>query len=221
MTTDWWNTSAPQNDGEEKPVVARGWDPEPEPVAPPRPPEPPKREEPEEPTASGPDRRKTLLLGAAGAAVAGIIIFAAVPHGESAAPASSQKVSSQAPDGSLPAAGGGPAGMPEEDKAPASEKPRAPAPKIVTISASPAGSGQVGAVVEVVIHNGTDDTLTVMPSLVKGDGRPAVIGEGTLAPGLLKIEPGETGKGTVEFATKKAPAQVALVDLSGNMVAAS
>lgn len=214
--TDWWNTSAPQATEDMKPVTAPGWDPEPEPVAPPRPPEPPTQEESE---PSNPNRRKTLLLGAAGAAVAGVIVFSVMPHGGSGAPAETQSASSQAPSDSLPAAGGGPAGMPEQDKAKLAEKTQAP--KTVTLTAKPSGEGQVGAVVEVAIHNGTDDTLTVMPSLVKGDGRPAVIGEGTLAPGLLKIEPGETGKGTVEFATSKAPAQIALVDLSGNVVAAS
>jgi hypothetical protein len=111
--------------------------------------------------------------------------------------------------------------MPEEDKAESSRGPEKAAEKVATITATSSGKGQIGAVVEVSIHNGTDDTLTVMPSLVKGDGRPAVIGEGTLAPGILRIEPGATGRGTVEFASGKAPSQIALVDLAGNVVAAS
>jgi hypothetical protein len=90
---------------------------------------------------------------------------------------------------------------------------------VVTLSATPSGSGSVGAIVKLTVVNNTDEAVVVMSSMVKGDGRPAVIGEGTLAPGSRRVEPGETA--TVEFATKKAPAQVALVDLSGNVVAAS
>lgn len=74
---------------------------------------------------------------------------------------------------------------------------------------------------EVTITNSTEEAMVVMSSMVKGDGRSAVIGEGTLAPGSRRIEPGETATGTVEFAAKKAPIQIALMDLSGNVVAAS
>ena len=89
------------------------------------------------------------------------------------------------------------------------------------MTAVPDGTGSVGAIVKLTIRNGTDETVVVMSSMVKGDSRPAVIGEGTLAPGSRRIEPGETATGTVEFAAKKAPSQVILTDLGGNVVAAS
>jgi hypothetical protein len=57
--------------------------------------------------------------------------------------------------------------------------------------------------------------------MVKGDGHSAIVGEGTLAPGSRTVQPGETVTGTVEFSTAAAPHQVALLDLSGNVVAAS
>jgi hypothetical protein len=176
--------------------------------------------EPETGEAQKPDRRKGLLLGAAGAAVAGIVVFAAMPHGGSPSPTGSSASSAAQPGGFLPAAGGGPSGDPQ-DRAEASTSPVKPKPKTVVLTASPDGSGQVGAVMKVTITNNTDETVVVMSSMVKGDGRPAVIGEGTLAPGSRRIEPGETASGTIEFASKKAPDQVALMDLSGNVVAAS
>src|SRR5690606_8765651 len=85
-------------------------------------------------------------------------------------------------------------------------------PKTVTLSATPAGVGQVGAIVKVTITNNTDSAVIIMPSMVKGDGRAAVVGEGTLAPGSREVQPGETVTGTVEFASQKAPGQAVLVD---------
>lgn len=217
--TDWWNTSAPRQGGEPSRVEpAIGWDPEPEPVAPPLPPAPPTQEE--EPQPQKPDRRRGLLLGAAGAAAVGILVFTVMPHGGNSPAGSPTGSSSASREGFLPAAGGGPSEG-AQDRAEASSAPTPEAPKTVVLTAVPNGSGDVGAVVKVTVVNNTDEAVVVMSSMVKGDGRPAVIGEGTLAPGSRRIEPGETATGTVEFAVKKAPGQVALVDLSGNVVAAS
>lgn len=174
----------------------------------------------EEEVGQKPDRRRRLILGAAGAAVVGVIAFAAVPHGGSGARSGSSAPSAASQDGFLPAAGGGPSEG-AQDRAEASTAPAKPKPKTVVLSAAPNGSGQVGAVVKVTITNNTDEAVVVMSSMVKGDGRPAVIGEGTLAPGSRRIEPGETVSGTVEFAVKKAPSQIALMDMGGNVVAAS
>ena len=162
-----------------------------------------------------PDRRKALIAGAAGAAVAGILVFAVMPEGSAGGtpgPAASP-VSTQ--EGFLPAAGSGPS----EAARDRSEDPAIKAPKLVTVTAAPSGTGSVGAIVELTIHNGTDEVVVVMSSMVKGDGRPAVIGEGTLAPGSRKIEPGETVSGTVEFAAKKEPLQILLMGLDGSVVA--
>ncbi|MFE0472467.1 hypothetical protein ACFW2V_12720 [Streptomyces sp. NPDC058947] len=71
------------------------------------------------------------------------------------------------------------------------------------------------------IRNNTDEPFTALATLVQGDGRPAVVGEGTLAPGARVVNPGETVEGTVEFSVGVTPRQVTLWDLSGNLVAAS
>lgn len=217
--TDWWNTEPRQSaEGHTAVPVAIGWDPEPEPTAPVRSEEP---SAPEEPGGEKPDRRKGILLGAAGAAVAGILVFAAMPDGGAGAPAGATGPSvASSRDGDLPAAGGGPGGAeggtPEESPTQGSARK----PKTVTLSAIPAGVGQVGAIVKVTITNNTDSAVIIMPSMVKGDGRAAVVGEGTLAPGSREVQPGETATGTVEFASRKAPGQVVLVDLGGDVVAA-
>lgn len=218
--TDWWNTSAPRQEGEPSRVEpAIGWDPEPGPAAPPPPPPaPPIREEGPQPQK--PDRRRSLLLGAAGAAAAGILVFTVMPHGGDSPADSSTNSPSASQEGFPPAAGGGPSEG-AKDRAETSAAPAPEIPKTVVLTAVPSGSGDVGAVVKVTVVNNTDEAVVVMSSMVKGDGRPAVIGEGTLAPGSRRIEPGETATGTVEFAAKKAPSQVALVDLGGNVVAAS
>lgn len=218
--TDWWNTEPRQSaEGHTAVPVAIGWDPEPEPAAPVR------SEEPSAPEESGekkPDRRKGILLGAAGAAVAGILVFAVMPDGGAGASAGTtgpSVVSGQ--DGGLPAAGGGPGGAaggtPEESPTRTSVQK----PKMVTLSATPAGVGQIGAIVKVTVTNNTDSAVIIMPSMVKGDGRAAVVGEGTLAPGSREVQPGETVTGTVEFASQKTPGQIALMDLGGDVVAAS
>ncbi|MCP9209680.1 hypothetical protein [Streptomyces cucumeris] len=74
-------------------------------------------------------------------------------------------------------------------------------------------------VMKVKIHNGSDEALTVLATLIKGDGRSAIAGEGTLAPGARGVEPGETVEGTVEFSSGVAPRQIVLLDLSGDVVA--
>lgn len=217
--TDWWNTSVPKREGGPDPLEpAIGWDPQPIPPTPSLPPEIPVPQA--EPEQQKPDRRKSILVGAAGAAVAGILVFTVMPHG-SDSPASSSSASPTASvEGFLPAAGGGPSEGAKDRKEASSASP-VEKPKTVILTAVPSGSGTVGAIVKVTVVNNTDETVVVMSSMVKGDGRSAVIGEGTLAPGSRRVEPGETATGTVEFATKKAPGQVALVDLGGNVVAAS
>lgn len=217
--TDWWNTEPRQSTEERTAVpVAIGWDPEPEPAAPVHNEEP---SVPEEPGEKKPDRRKGILLGAAGAAVAGILVFAAMPDGGSGAPAGTTEPSAaSSQDGGLPAAGGGPGGAVGGASEESPTRTSARKPKTVTLSATPAGVGQVGAIVKVTITNNTDSAVIIMPSMVKGDGRAAVVGEGTLAPGSREVQPGETVTGTVEFASRKAPGQVVLVDLGGDVVAA-
>jgi hypothetical protein len=209
--TDWWDTDREEPRGESvcvEPEPERH--PAPEPVTPPEP-------EPEV-AATPPDRRKKLLLGAAGAAVVGVILFSTVPHGESSSsgfPAASVTT----PQGdSLPAAGGG---MPVTGSDAPQPSATPVAAKVVTMTVNPSGSGRVGAVVKVTIHNGTDSAITVMSSMMKGDDRSAVLGEGTLAPGARAVQPGETVVGTVEFATKQPPVQIVLFDIGGNVVAAS
>jgi len=232
--TDWWNTDPVRRNGDDdsagwqtrarsdmERIASSGEDLSREPDEWRRAPEggfvdtrpQEEREEPEAGLSQKPDRRRTLLLGAAGAAAVGVLVFTMMPDdqtGSAAPPAASQ-------EGFLPAAGGGPSEATQD----ASGSPVVQAPKVVTVTALPDGSGSVGALVRLTIHNGTDEAVVVMSSMVKGDGRPAVIGEGTLAPSSRRIEPGETASGTVEFASKKAPAQVLLMDFSGNVVASS
>lgn len=212
--TDWWSTGTPAAE-EARVEPETSWSPPPEPRAAPRIPETVSPEEPEK--APVPDRRRGILLGAAGAAVAGVIVFAVVPHGDSAPSGLPAPSATARQEGSLPAAGAGPAGASQTSQTPS----RQAAPKVVTMTADPSGTGRVGAVVKVTIHNGTDNAITVMSSMMKGDDRSAVLGEGTLAPGARQVEPGETVTGTVEFAVKQAPSQVVLFDIGGNVVAAS
>lgn len=241
--TDWWSTAPSRTEGESDPQewrkqadrdmerIARSGEnlaEEPDdwgrdergPLASLHPEPAPATPEPD-PTSPRPDRRKSLLLGAAGAAVAGVLVFAMMPDGSSGVPTGTT-ASSEAPQGGfLPAAGGGPAeGAQDREEAGVAPASKAP-PKTVVLSATPEGSGQVGAIVEVTITNNTENAIIVMSSMVKGDGRPAVLGEGTLAPGSRSIDPGETATGTIEFATKKPPTQIVLMDIGGNVVAAS
>lgn len=218
MTDDWWSVSPPRSGRSEDPGPAPAvtWDPEPElPVRPVHDPQPAPEAAPEQ----KPDRRRSLILGAAGAAAVGILVFTVIPH-DGTKPAAAPGPSMAASHGDLPpAAGGGPQGG-ASDRTETSGG-RTAKPKTVTLSATPSGSGRVGAVVKVVIMNNTDEAIVVMSSMLKGDNRPAVIGEGTLAPGSRRVEPGKTVQGTVEFAVKKAPSQIVLMDISGNVVAAS
>lgn len=209
--TDWWSTDQAEPRAESvRTAPEPEWDPKPQPSAGPEP-------ETETPPAPPLDRRRKLILSAAGAAVVGVVLFATVPHGGSS-PSGLPGISVTAPQGDgLPSAGGGPdAGSvaPQESNTPT-------AAKVVTMAVAPSGTGRVGAVVKVTIYNGTDDAITVMSSMMKGDDRSAVLGEGTLAPGARAVQPGETVTGTVEFATKQPPAQVVLFDIGGNVVAAS
>lgn len=211
MTTDWWS-NAPVDSGDRP-----GKSPEPFPEISVEPPslDPPAAEPGPEETGPPADRRKKLAVGAAGATVAAFAVFLMMPDGTASTP---QAQASASQGEHLPAAGNG---VPETSREAASAAPEQAVPKAVTLSSSPAGTGRVGAVVKVRIHNGTDDRVTLIANLVRGDDRPAVIGEGTLAPGAKVIEPGQDAEGTVEFAVGKQPGQVVLVDLSGDIVAAS
>lgn len=198
----------------------------PPPVAPPSNPHPvpPRKVEPDEgtPERGKPDRRKSLILGAAGAALTGVILFAAMPDEGLGVHAGTAKPSVDA-EAFLPPAGTAPQEAVTEDGfAPGAGATESVTPSgVVTLFAEPAGRGRTGALVKVTIRNDTPETVTVMPSMMQGDGRSAMVGEGTLAPGSRQVEPGETVEGTVEFASKGSPSQVVLLDLSGGVVAAS
>jgi hypothetical protein len=162
-----------------------------------------------------------LILGAAGAAAVGVLMFTVLPHdggGPSDLPGASVTTSQEA----FPPAAGGDLQEGGKESSAADQTPaEKEAPKVVSLSAVASGSGSVGAVMEVTITNDTDDTILVMSSMVKGDGQAAIIGEGTLAPGSRTVGPGEEVTGTVEFAAKNAPSQVVLMDIGGNVVAAN
>jgi hypothetical protein len=75
---------------------------------------------------------------------------------------------------------------------------------------------------KISIRNNTDKPVTVMNSIIKGDGKSSIVGLGTLAPNKSRtVQPNEEVEGTVEFATDTPPQQVALCDLWGNVVAVS
>jgi hypothetical protein len=166
-----------------------------------------------------------VVGAAAGVVVAGILVAQGIsgaggnsekpPASVSASQGEDLPAAGGGPENALPAAGGGQPSTKLEQQSPS------PAPKVVTLKAAPSGKGRVGAMVSVTIHNGTDEPVTVLATMMKGDGRPAIVGEGTLAPGSRTVQPGETVTGTVEFSTAAAPHQVALLDWSGNIVAAS
>ena len=46
----------------------------------------------------------------------------------------------------------------------------------VTLTIEPQGKGRVGAVMEVAIVNNSDEPITLMASLILGDGRTAIVG---------------------------------------------
>lgn len=185
-------------------------------------PEPVQEEDSKPPPEKETDRRKTLIVGAVGAVLAGLVIFTVMPDGDTArnpGPVASElnpedfpPPAGEAPQeaaGEVPLTGEGPA------------EAAAPVERSVRLTTSPAGRGDTGALVKVTIQNDTESTVTVMSSLLQGDGRSAMVGEGTLAPGSRRIDPGETVQGTVEFVTSKPPTQIVLTDLSGEVVASS
>lgn len=224
MTTDWWNTAQSSGERPEGPTQATAPIPTPAPERPASPPPAPESEDEGGEGASNGKAMKVMGL-AVGAVVAGLVILNSTSGGDEPDRKASSSASAPAEAGDLPAAGSLPQGgttpvASDEPSARQSDSEPAPAPK-VTLDAVPSGTGRVGAVVKVTIHNGTADPVTVLSSMVKGDGRPAVVGEGTLAPGSRSIQPGETATGTVEFSSKAAPEQIALLDLSGNVVAVS
>jgi hypothetical protein len=169
-----------------------------------------------------------VMGGVVGAMAVGALIFNASSGGGEQNPstvASAEQGEELPPaggaiqDGDLPAAGGGPQ-SPRQEEGPVRQTQQ-PVHHGVTLSASPHGKGSVGAVVKISVRNDTEKPLTLMATLVRGDGRSGIVGEGTLAPGSRVVEPGGTAEGTVEFSAATAPHQVALVDLSGNIVALS
>lgn len=233
MTTDWWNTQTPTT-GEDTGRPA-GEEPSRQRSEPPVHPLP----TPNEPGNSGPEggqtsqsKAKKVVGGVAVAVVAGALLFGSCGkggEGDATAPQATTMTESEVdgffppagdgdPEADLPAAGGSPQGEVSRETV---RQPEQQAASTVTITAEPSGKGRIGSVVTVTIRNGTSSPLTVLASLVKGDGRPAVVGEGTLAPGSRVVQPGESTQGTVEFASAQAPNQVALVDLSGNLIAMS
>lgn len=207
--TDWWSVQPQESEQEARSQTSvRDSEPEPEGVA--------AGEEPQ-PGIEPRRKAKKLACGAAGAIVVGLLAVSGVSGGSESKgpePASAKWVQSPAVayEG-LPAAGGGPAEAAEN--APSV----APVKREVTLTAAPAGRGRVGAVVAVSVHNGTDSPVMVLASLVKGDGHPGVVGEGTLSPGSRVIAPGDTAEGSIEFPVDAAPSQVVLVDLKGNIIA--
>lgn len=220
--TDWWTERA---SGVIGPPPEGAGDPEP---APPPVVLPPvdSASEPESTGAASDDesggRRVKLIAGAAAVLLAGALAVNAV--GGDAAPtpvAEHGPVAEVDPIEELPPAGGPPIEAARRTDPTATVEPPPAAPAVVTLTVRPAGRGRVGAVVEVTIRNATDAPVVVMASLLRGDGRPAIVGEGTLAPGARTIAAGETAVGTVEFADARMPARVILVDLDGEVVAAS
>lgn len=216
MTTEWWDTHS----AEVAPPVTRA------PIVPnDPPPEPVNAEEPSSVPAEGQGRKRAVQVvgGIAGVIVIGVLALGSMPDGDKGKAAASASVSA-GPVEDLPAAGALPqGGRPAGGRQTQGTQPAGPAAieQTVQLTATPSGKGRVGAIMKISISNGTDEPLTVLASLVKGDGRSAVVGEGTLAPGSRIIQPGETAEGTVEFSAARAPHQVSLFDLSGNLVAAS
>lgn len=216
--TDWWRTQYPQAEGASLLAIPeRPEEPDPPelPVAVPsqvpEEPEPPRR------TPSRRERAVKVAGGVVGVALLGALAINAASKGDEARHAEPTAVEQEQ---DLPAAGNGPGVAVPEKSGTASKAPAVPQ-ETVTLTAEPSGKGRVGAIVKVSIRNDTSDSLTVLATLVEGDGRPAVVGEGSLAPGSRVIEPGNTAEGTVEFSSSKPPGQVVLLDLSGNIVAAS
>lgn len=228
MSTDWWSVKgADESETPNYLPVSEARFESTTPSPDPRPPtlRPEQQEEPEEANKGTSRKKAAKVLGCVtGAVIVGLLIL---PHssgedGTAAAPSASTGQDA----GDLPAAGGGPletapAASSGQGKKQTAAKRRVAA-KAVSLEAAPAGKGRVGALVKVTIHNNTDEPVTVLASLVKGDGnRPAMVGEGTLAPGSRTIEPGQSATGTVEFSSTVAPHQIALLDWAGTVVAAS
>src|SRR5690606_2804349 len=223
MTTDWWSTQTANTTEMPK---REDIPPAPQPVPPPSPaPTPEPATAAEEPSSSARGKAVKVMSGVAGALIIGALALSATSGGGEGGQDSS--VTASAESGDLPPAGGGveSSDLPAAGAGPDSPPQQADAPEQtsggVTLGVDPSGRGRIGAVVNVTISNETGKPLMVMATLVQGDGRPAVVGEGTLAPGSRTVQPGETVSGTVEFAANAAPRQVALLDLSGNVVAAN
>lgn len=232
MTVDWWNTQPVGEAEKQEPVDSAPLPrmPEHPPETAPTAPVEPLREEDEEASSKRARGMAVKVMGGvAGAMVVGALILSASSGGDDgrtpSATASAERGGELPPaggeiqDGDLPAAGGGPQ-SPRQGEEPVRQTQQ-PARKGVTLTAASSGKGSVGAIVKISIRNDTEKPLTLMATLVRGDGRSGIVGEGTLAPGSRVVEPGDVAEGTVEFSTATAPHQVALVDLSGNIVALS
>lgn len=183
--------------------------------------EPPEEKTPKtEPEESG-GRHRTAKL-AAGALIVGLAGALVVNATSGSVPEPPAPATEQIQSDPFPPAGEFPAEDALEPPA-ASADPAPtfhdPAPQRVTLTARPAGRGRTGVVMHVAIENTTDAPILVMPSLLLGDDRPAIVGEGTLAPGSRTVEPGAKVEGTVEFAARRAPSRVVLTDLDGIAVA--
>lgn len=220
---EWWNLPKDEA-GETEPRKAVPVE-QAKPVRPSEPTEESKTTEAEEKAKS--DRRQTLFVGAVGAVLVGAVLLIALPDGDNKkdpAPVASVLDPADFP----PPAGEVPREAAADEVPLTGDKEKEPVKPVeetveeaVLLTAVPAGQGDTGALVKVTISNNTESTITVMSSMMQGDGRSAMVGEGTLAPGSRRIDPGETAEGTVEFVTKKPPQQIVLTDLSGGIVASS
>lgn len=214
MTTDWWSTHS-----ETAPTEAAS---PPAPQLPePQRPEPTQQQSPEPPETpppdaehGGPRRKAALLVGGSVAVLLVGLLATQGPGGDEGGTGKAGSSVSSAQQGGLPAAGAGPG----EAASPQAVQGN---PASVTLTATPTGRGRVGAVMKVSIRNNTGNALTVLASLVSGDGRSALVGVGTLAPGARTVQPGARAEGTVEFSARTPPRQIVLLDLSGNVVATS
>lgn len=166
---------------------------------------------PSEPKGEGKECRKLdtkakVIAGVVAIGVVGLVVAGVSGGGEPSTP----RPVGEGREVFLPPAGGF-----EPSASPA------PPPRIVKLSARPVGRGDVGQLVEVTVVNETSEPVLLMSSLLEGGGRPAIVGEGTLAPGSRTVEPGGEAKGTVEFVGEEPPDLVVLTGLDGGIVATS
>ena len=221
MTADWWNTPpTPPEEDTSAPDSLRVPD---APVGLPTIAQEPDRGE-QISTSSPRVKASKIVGGVTGGIIAGVLIVQGISGGDGGNEVVPAPGSAESREG-LPTAGDRP-----KDRLPATDgattdnqkdQPSTTSRNVVTLTAAPSGKGRVGAVMKVSIRNNTDEPVTVLATMIKGDGRPAIAGEGTLAPNSRTVQPNEEAEGTVEFSASTAPQQVALLDLSGNVMAVS